>query len=308
MGQRTWELQRQQSFDVIHLHMPNTAASAAAWRPLIGSKTLFDTHDWFKLEDELYFNVPRLPRRLAGMADRLERVVAWRHDGVAVTTPLLSGVPGRGKKTFVVPNIVDTKHFRPGPSKFRDRHFGRRTVIAFLGQVAVHQGFFELLGAMKLVLKERPGSELLVIGGGFIERARSFAASLGISEHVHFTGPGRVPYEELPDLLNAADVAVSPLRAAPRWNMYSQPLKEIEYLACGRTTVVTPLKEQSRLVSESQGGVVADGFGAEAVARAISEALKRGGLAGGASRKYIEENHSPGVVIDKLAGAYEALI
>lgn len=309
VGERIWELQKEHGFDVVHLHLPNTAASAAAWRPLIGSRTLFDTHDWFKLEDELYFNIPQLPLSLRGTVDRAERVVAWRHDAIAVTTPLLSGVLGRGRKTFVVPNTVDTGHFKPGASKFREEHFGEKPVIAFVGFVSIHQGLFELMGALKLASKKFKDVRLLVIGGGFVERAKAFAASLGVSDKVHFTGPGRVPYDEVPDLINAADVAVSPKQIPPRWHQYAQPLKVLEYLACGRPTVVTPLREQRRLIAESGGGLVAEGFGAEQLAGAIVKLLgARSAAMGRAARDYAVKRHSQPVVMDALTATYSSLV
>ena len=308
IGQSARSLEKEFRFDVIQPHLPIAAASVGAWRRGIRSQTLFDTHDWFKLHDELYYNLPFIPGFLSGAVDRAEGELARRHDGVAVTTPLLSAAAGGGRKTYVVPNMVDTEHFRPGASKIRGEWFRDEPVILFLGSVTVHQGLFELIAALKLVLKTKVAN-LLVIGGGLVEEAKSFASRLGISERVKFTGPGRVPYEDLPGLINAADVAVSPLQRSPRYQEFAQPLKVLEYLACGRPTVVTPLAEQSRLVAESHGGAVADGFGREPLARAILSALRNGHTADSASaRGYVVRNHSPSVVLDRLMGAYEDLL
>ena len=306
IGESVLTLEREHSFDVVHTHLPVAAASVGAWRRALPSRTLFDPHDWFKLHDELYFNLPFVPGFLSGAVDRAERELARRHDGVAVTTPLLTGAAGGGREAYVVPNAVDTQHFRPG-TKAREEWFGDEPVIVFLGAVSAHQGVFELIAALKLLSKTMVAN-LLVIGGGLVDEAMAFASRLGVAEKVKFTGPGRVPYHDLPGLINAADVAVSPLQRSPRYHEFAQPLKVLEYMACGRPVVVTPLREQRRLAEESGGGIVADGFGSSEIAEAILRCLRGGGAeVGKRGRAYVVKNHSQPAVIDALMGAYRRL-
>lgn len=294
-------------FDVVHSHMPVVSASVALWKRLVQSRTLYDTHDWFKVRDEAYHNFQFTPRGLGCALDRLEREIARPHDGVVVTTRLLLERLPRGKRAFVVPNPVDTDHFKPGDSRSRKSRLGDPgLVVGFLGFVSIHQGFWALLDALKEISERTKGAKLLAIGGGFIQSAKAYAKRQGIDDRVVFTGPGRVPYEELPDLINAMDVAVSPLQPEPRYHEYAQPLKVLEYMACGVPTVVTPLPEQSRMVSEAGGGVVARGFGGRELAEAIMECIDTSGVGGRrvTLRAYAVAHHSMQRVIPSLISAY----
>jgi len=309
-GRGVEQLARRHDFDVVHCHMPVVSASVALWKPLIGPKTVFDTHDWFKVHDELYHNLPLAPKVLGGAADWLEREIARANDGVLVTTGLLSRLVHLRAKVFVVPNPIDTEHFRPGRSKSRSSRLGGADfVIGFLGSVSVHQGFWNLLEAVKVVSTKVEGVKLLAVGGGFVEAAKEECTRLGIADKVVFTGPDRVPYGEVPDLVNAMDVAVSPLIPSPRYQEYAQPLKVLEYMACEVPTVVTPLAEQSRIVAESDAGVIARGFGGREMADAILEAhSRRDDASRERSRRYVVANHSVGNVTQRLIAAYEALL
>ena len=309
-GMAARSLAEAHGIDIVHSHLPIVAASVALWKPLIRSKIVFDTHDWFKLRDEVLYNVRLFPRSGAGLVDASERIVVGRYDGVLVTTERLREVLGAGKKTFVVPNAVDTSLFKPGRSAFRETTLrGSSPVVGFLGNVSRHQGFWELMDAFKAVSAEERGATLLAVGGGEVEEARKYARGLGIADAVVFTGPGRVPAEQVPDMVNAMDVAVSPLQREPAYQEYAQPLKVLEYLACGVPVVVTPLTEQEDMVRRSGGGVVAAGFGGAEIAAAVLEALRGKTTARRVdSSEFVSANFATEIVIKRLMGAYEAVI
>jgi glycosyltransferase involved in cell wall biosynthesis len=309
-GRTVERLSYRYRFDVVHCHMPVVAASVALWKPLIRSRTLFDTHDWFKVRDEVFYNFPFVPASAAGPTEWVEREIARAHDGVLVTTGLLSRAVGRARNVFVVPNPIDTDHFKPGVSAARSALLhDPQFVVGFLGFISIHQGFWEVMEAVRIVSQSVSGVKLLAIGGGFVEAARAHSERLGIADKVVFTGPGRVPYAQVPDLINAMDVAVSPLQRSPAYQEYAQPLKVLEYMSCGIPVVVTPLLEQTRLASEAGSGTVARGFSGRELAEAILESRSsQDALARrDASRRYVLANHSVESVVRRLIGAYAAL-
>jgi glycosyltransferase involved in cell wall biosynthesis len=309
-GRTVERLSDRYDFDVVHCHMPVVAASVALWKPLIRPRTLFDTHDWFKVRDEVFYNFPFIPPSAAGPTEWVEREIARAHDGVVVTTGLLSRAVGRRGNVFVVPNPIDTDHFKPGASVARTTLLRNpQFVVGFLGFISVHQGFWEVMEAVRIVSRSVSGVKLLAIGGGFVEEAREHSKRLGIEEKVVFTGPGRVPYAQIPDLINAMDVAVSPLQRSPAYQEYAQPLKVLEYMSCGIPFVVTPLLEQSRLASEAGSGTIARGFSGGELAEAIlaSRSSQDGPARRDKSRRYVLANHSVESVVRRLIGAYSTL-
>jgi len=307
IGKKIRQIEKRQEFDIIHLHLPIVAASAALWKPLISAKTVFDTHDWYKLHDELYYNIKFLPSQFSGVVNAIERQISMMHDQVLVTTPLLVDLLGKGMHTFVVPNAVDTSHFKPTNSNFRERAFPKNSfVVGFLGVVSVYQGVWKLLEAAKIALATIPTLKILIIGNGSVNESKEFAKRLGIEDRVIFTGPRPVPYSELPDYINSMDVAVSPLQPFPLYQDYAQPLKVLEYLACGIPVVVTPLREQTRLIREAGSGKVAVGYGAKQIADAIISFYNDGKIKKkSASRDYVIKNYSTGAVLDDLQKAFE---
>ena len=73
--------------------------------------------------------------------------------------------------------------------------------------------------------------------------------------------------------------------------------------------MVTPLREQRRLIAESGGGLVAEGCGAEQLAGAIVKLLgARSAAMGRAARDYAVKRHSQPVVMDALTATYSSLV
>ena len=156
-----------------------------------------------------------------------------------------------------------------------------------------------LLAALALVLPERPGARLLVVGTGEEEAAlKQRAASLGLERSVTFTG--LLPNEEVARLQSAADLFVlsSTLEATPT--------VVLEALACGTPVVTT----------DNPGGLeLAAIFGDEiavvprrdppALARAISAFLAQPRRAGEAAARLVAERFRLAGVADCYLQLYQ---
>ena len=196
------------------------------------------------IEEERAFRALALGR----MAARAERE-AWRAADL-VTVPsrqLAERVRALGQaRVMVVPNGVDLRRFRPTEeSSAIRRRFGLdgRFVIGFAGSLKVWHDLGTLLEAAA-GLKDGTNPTLLMLGEG-PERARleHRAASLGLD----IKWMGAVPHWDVAGYLSAADVCVAGLPSDPRWQYFS-PLKAMEYLACGRPTVVAMAGDLADLV------------------------------------------------------------
>ena len=80
----------------------------------------------------------------------------------------------------------------------------------------------------------------LVGGGTSLDEMKQMAADLGIAEYVTFTG--RVPDQDLLEMLNTADVCVNP-DVANEMNDKSTMNKIMEYMALGKPVVQFDLTE-----------------------------------------------------------------
>jgi glycosyltransferase involved in cell wall biosynthesis len=115
------------------------------------------------------------------------------------------------KLVTYIPDAVDTRLFDPerhSGMAVRERYGLRGPVIVYTGLLSKHQGIdFLIEDVAPKVLKSISDASFLIVG--FPERAyREKARSLGMEENFIFTG--KVKYNEVPEFLAAADVAVAP--------------------------------------------------------------------------------------------------
>lgn len=121
-----------------------------------------------------------------------------------------------------LPDSVDPSTFRPANSddtptllalRARWNLDPARPVIAYLGLLAPYQGVDTLLHAFRHLLDRwhtGPRPLLLLMGFPFVHRYRELAHTLGLDADVRLTG--LVPYDEAPNYLRLAQVAVAPKR------------------------------------------------------------------------------------------------
>ena len=112
-----------------------------------------------------------------------------------------------------------------------------------------------------------------VVGeGNGREYLSQMATDLKIANAVTFLG--YVPYEKVVDLINEADCCVCPLPDMPEWRI-SSPLKVLEYLACEKLTVLTPLAAHKQVIEDAESIVWTRDYSPEAFAEAFKTAYER---------------------------------
>ena len=140
-------------------------------------------------------------------------------------------------------NAIDINCFTPkATSIFSRKQMGfadKDFVIAYSGRLNNEKGISELIDAM-LLLKDSIKFKLMIIGGTFYGSTNNedaFVRSLKekaekIKDRIVFTG--FIPYKEIPDYLQIADIAVLP-------SMWDEPfgLTIVEALAAGLPLVTT---------------------------------------------------------------------
>ena len=143
---------------------------------------------------------------------------------------LSHGIPEESVGRTVVHSGVDTELFRP-----MDRESSRRgqgleeaeRVILCLGRLHVNKGMDIMVRAMPSILKEMPGTVLVIKGVGPQEPdLRALVARLDLAGSVKFL-TGNVPRELMPTLFNSADL----LAITSRIDLF--PFTSIESIACG---------------------------------------------------------------------------
>lgn len=120
---------------------------------------------------------------------------------------------------------------------------GRKYLVGYVGVMGKQEGIDYLLQAAAHIVQKLGRTDVhfgLVGGGTSLDEMQAYALKLGISDYVTFTG--RVPDQQLLEMLNTADVCVNP-DVANEMNDKSTMNKIMEYMALGKPIVQFDLAE-----------------------------------------------------------------
>lgn len=208
----------------------------------------------------------------------LERLTINRCDALITICPELEQYVRNinpQKKLLMIENTVDTF---PLSKKGRERIDLRRAygldgkrVILYTGNFEPYQGLELLLESARIVISETDDVLFMLVGGKEeqIKALKEKAIGKGISGHLIFTGT--VPFYQMSDYIEMADILVS-----PRIEGNNTPLKIYSYLRSGRPIVATNLSTHTQVLN-SNVSVLTDP-NALAFAEGILNVLKRSEL------------------------------
>jgi glycosyltransferase involved in cell wall biosynthesis len=145
---------------------------------------------------------------------------------------------------------IDLDRFRDA---ILDPHLKSRLAVPEDQKIVLYMGSFFYFSGLPEVLQEfsrlSANEHLVLIGGGEQDsELRELVETLGISGRVTFTG--FIRFEELPNYLKLADVAINPMHPSLVANA-AIPNKVIQYLASGLRVVSTRLKGLELTFGES---------------------------------------------------------
>jgi glycosyltransferase involved in cell wall biosynthesis len=233
--------------DAVHAHDVAMLVPAYIAARLARARLVYDSH-------ELATGVPYRSRPWALLVVAIEHLIVPRCDAVITVS---GGISDRLRERYslassptVVRNLCDLPP--PGaaaaPDLRRELGIGEAPLILHQGAVSCGRGCEILIRAMSGL----DGAHLLFLGaeGPYAERLRALAASLGLSERVHFHPP--VALASLLSYTAQADLGISLLEDTCENHRLTLPNKTFEYVAAGRPVMVSNLPALQRLV-ESYG-------------------------------------------------------
>lgn len=266
------------------LHVQDLQVDAALRLGMIGSKTL--SKALFGLENRILQAANRVSSISTAMLERL----------------LDKGVDA--DKAFALPNWADVHGIRPSPASAEVRRgLGAGpgdTLVLYSGNLGEKQGLDVILQAAR-VLADAKQIRFAIVGSG--------TAKSTLERRIQSERLGNVvlhnlfPREELPELLNAAEVHLVVQR--PEAADLVMPSKLTNILSAGKPAVVTasPGSELHKVVAENAMGIAVDPDSPEQLAAAIRSLAENSGLReelGANARQYAENNLSEDVILEGL--------
>jgi glycosyltransferase involved in cell wall biosynthesis len=240
----SWRIFFARGFDVIQgCNPPDDIFLVALPFKVFGVKYMFDHHD---ANPELYYSkyerkdlFYRIQILLEKMTYRVADVVMATNQSYRELAISRGGLDPRD--TFVVRNGPDLEKFRPVPPQPALKH-GKPYLVGYVGTMSIQEGLDILVDAA-LYIRNRGRTDVhftCVGGGPGLAGLRQMVIDRGLQDTVNFTG--RVPDQELLEVLSTADVCVNPDRPC-EMNDISTMIKIAEYMALSKPIVQFDLKE-----------------------------------------------------------------
>lgn len=256
------------------------------------------------------YRVLRWPTRL------LETKVYSGADLILTLSPELSdyviklGAPEN--KVGLLPLGVDIRQFRPSVDssdlKKKWKIKEDEPVILFIGTLFDFSGMDKFLSDFSLIKKEVPKAKLLIVGDGpQRSRLENIIKELKLEIDVIITG--FQPFSAMPAYINMAAVGINPflITGATR-DIF--PGKIIQFLACGKVIVATPLPGMKAFLPQDECGVVFADNGTDMAGKVVN-LLQSPDYRHGLEEKaliYVQQTHSYDKIVHQLEVILEEAI
>ncbi|MGE0112810.1 TIGR04063 family PEP-CTERM/XrtA system glycosyltransferase [Aquabacterium sp.] len=213
----------------------------------------------------------------------------------------------------VIPNAVDVETFQmaqPADPALQEKWgLKDRTVIGFIGSFYAYEGLDLLVAALPDVIKAHPNACLLLVGGGPQEAAlKAQVQSLGLAQHVIFTG--RVPHAEVNRYYDLIDMLAYP-RHSMRLTELVTPLKPLEAMAQGHLFVASDVGGHKELVEHGKNGWLFKADDRAALSQAIVDMLahpERWPLMKANGREFVESVRNWRNSVANYQAPYESIL
>jgi glycosyltransferase involved in cell wall biosynthesis len=175
-------------------------------------------------------------------------------------------------KIIVNPNGVDTDTFKPGIGGEQTRKAlgvgADETLVGFVGSFGPWHGVQTLAEAIKRIPATSRIRFLLVGSGSLLGQVKESLAAEEQDGRVSFAGS--VEHHEVPALLDACDILVSPhVPLAEGTEFFGSPTKIFEYMAMGKGIVASRLGQIAEVLSHEQTALLVEPGDTEELTAAI---------------------------------------
>ena len=252
--------------------------------------------------------------QIRNLAKKYEKKVITNSNQVLATTPDLSryAIEMGAKKDVVeyFPLGINMQQFRPlekdlplaqslGISKYDN-------VIVFIGTLYPFVGLHQVVSNFKYIEEKNPNTKLIIIGGGpSYDKLHKLVILLKLESKIILTN--FKPQSELPKYISLADICINPFEINYITNRIL-PTKILEYFACGKAVLSTPLNGTCELFPDETFGIIYSTYQdfPKTLSKILSEKNKLTEL-GKLALEYIQKNHDWDKLSDQIIEKFKSL-
>lgn len=176
-----------------------------------------------------------------------------------------------------------------------------KKIVIYIGAFAPWHGVDTIIECARIIRKIENVHDIvfLMVGTGpDLQKYRDKVFRKGLGDMFIFTGP--VKYEEIPQYIGAADIAVAPFDPeknplTKRYGFFYTPLKIFEYMACGKPIISTSVGNIKKIIHNGVSGMLIRPGDHIALADDIIKLISDDNLRlhlGSNARKVVEEKYS----------------
>ena len=237
----------------------------------------------------------------------IEREVYRNVDKIVTITPKLSEyvvkMGANRERVELLFTGVDIDKFNPNVNTTALRQKSNLNndcrVIVFIGTLFDFVGIDQYIEQFPSVVREIPEAKLIIVGGGYLlEKLKKLVADRGLNDNVVLTS--WQPYETMPQYINLADICINPFKINDTTRDI-MPCKILQYLACGKPVLATPLPGMKAIIPNEDYGVIysdIDEF-AENTIKLLRDDKRRREV-GERGYKYAKKNHDWSGIAQRL--------
>jgi glycosyltransferase involved in cell wall biosynthesis len=248
------------SYEALHVHdLPFAMATMIAGMHC-DVPVIFDMHEHYVEMMRSNFevqgrSVPLLPSLLAfeeksvcKNVHKVVVVVGEQRERIAK----LYGIPK--EKIEVISNTADISLLSQFESEQNARKSREKWTVSYVGGFSKHRGIDVLINAIPRMLEKHKNVHLVLVGEDpFRKRLEGLVRSLGIQEHVTFTG--WVPFEKAMGHVKGSDICVIPYHNTPH-TATTVPHKLFQYMFFKKPVLGADVMPLKRIITETMCGLV----------------------------------------------------
>ena len=150
-------------------------------------------------------------------------------------------------------------------------HFrNKELIVMYHGALSQSRGLQETVKAIKLLKSKYPDIVFFMLGDGKAKsKLELLIKELNLENEVFLHRS--VPYEDVPKYIASCDIGILPFPNLNWWRV-SSPLKLMEYLAMGKSVIVTDIEAHKEVLNNLPCGIFIKSHQPEEIARGIEKA------------------------------------
>jgi glycosyltransferase involved in cell wall biosynthesis len=298
-------LARKNRYAVIH-GVEDAGAIGVFVAKVAGSKLVYEKHS-----DPSAYKKGALRNFLMRGYAALERFIVRRADavigtgeGLVAQTRAMAGHASHHHIFDIPSSLVEPAPERTDAHRKELAGSQEERLVMFVGSFAVYQGVDLMFESVPEVVKSHPEARFVIVGGtpGEIEQRKQWLTDRNCEDSVTFAG--KIPPDDLPHFLAAADILLS-----PRLSGVNTPLKLLDYLKAESAIVATDT-DANRLILDETIAVLAEPKPPEfarAICNLLDDPLLRKRLAEN-GRRLIDDTYNFQQFKKRLAECYETML